>query len=291
MKTFDRLVEQTLANYYNYKAGASSAVQSPKYTYTPGTAIPQNTTTPTYSTQQSQPVSNYNNYPAYRILASMGMYPGKQYNFWEMIRLWYKNNTQFTDSQIDSMLSKKQSASQQAGFVNRTATLGYPQNWSSGPLEMQGTTVRAYFDSNNNTLYINPKLSDPSQITHAVLHELLHSVQPKDMLDGSSSNDYLSYTAEPVELDTALGELNRIVATKFNKLIVPGNEKEAEKYIRWFTDMKNMDYSRIHDKASAMLLRAIQQGRTTDEQNRIIKELAKRMVFLTGNTKPISNIA
>jgi len=295
------LYNEQVSSYVDSYIQNKSKTTTP-YNYTPlpvssappVNAMPRTSTTsvPRASINSLSPSAS----PAYRLLAGIDMYPGKQYNFWEMARKWYQNNTQFSDKEIENMLSKKQLASQQAGFNNRTATLGHPQNWKGGSVSVPGGTTRAYYDLDNNTVYINPALNNLNLIWRSILHELLHSVQPEDMHKaGYSSNtlagDYVSYTAEPVEMDTALGELNRVVAVKFNKLIVPGNEKEAEKFIRWFTDMKNTDYPRMHDKASAMLLRAIQRGKTAEEQNTIIKELARRMVFLTSNQKPIKNIA
>jgi hypothetical protein len=96
----------------------------------------------------------------YQLLASQGIYPNKKYNFYNLVKKWYEDNTNIPPDQIEATLKAKEQAAlgdknpnymRLAKFKTNSLLMG-PEQWNPPTDKTMG-----YMDQSNN-LYINPNM-------------------------------------------------------------------------------------------------------------------------------------
>jgi hypothetical protein len=186
----------------------------------------------------------------------------------------------------------------------------YDELKDTHPNMYNALAVHASYGIDNNVIFINPYADflDEENFMDTLYHEFIHSIQDhsqeevydlskhdqehtrpilyKDVPAGDSidyDQEYLEYLTSPVEIDTLLAVVNRVVGQVFNDFILPGDKEKARKYFYWFIDEKNQQkIPAIYRNA------AIQLRRYTENLNNpnAIEELINRVSLLAKNTKP-----
>lgn len=277
----------------------------------------------------------------YQLLASIGIYPNKTYNFYEEVKKWYLNNTNLTPEEIEFTLNAKieHAAKDKNAFfpkfiksvkTKRVRLLG-PEKWheelikagyDSELLKDADANARAIYIYDDGVMLFNPFLEgdSPESLLKTIIHELLHSIQdiagkrekvvkvlpyynpstkkkinPTEhdpSIKHHSAFDAYTYRgySPPAEVDTLLGEVNRVIALLKGVMIYPNDNASAEKALRYVIDPRNESELPELFKDSIIILRGIITGETKDspnspqEQDRIIKLFAQRLSLLAKNT-------
>lgn len=248
---------------------------------------------------------------SFEMLASLGFYPNKTYNFYDIVKKWYLDNTDLSPEEIDVTLQAKiQNAAKDNNPYfekldhNLNAIIASPDDYFN---ELEYNPNReAAFDRANRKLYINParRYANTELLMKAILHELIHSIQiePEQGLvkniynpekpigyydpDPDISSHKTSHLSKPAELDTLMGEVNRIIAKLQNVMIYPNDIESAENALRYVIDPNNNSKIPKEFQKNMDDLRNIINGegrRSKQEQERIIKILAQRLSLLAKN--------
>lgn len=258
---------------------------------------------------------------SFEMLASLGFYPNKTYNFYDIVKKWYLDNTDLSPEEIDVTLQAKiQNAAKDSNpyfeklDYDLNATIASPDDYFN---ELEYSPNReAAFDSANRKLYINParNYANKDLLMKTILHELIHSIQiepeqglvkniynPDESIgsydpDPDISSYKTSHLSKPAELDTLMGEVNRIVAKLQNVMIYPNDIESAENALRYVIDPNNNNKIPKEFQKNMGDLRDIISGqgrRSEQEQERIIKILAQRLSLLAKNepNKRINSVA
>ena len=255
----------------------------------------------------------------YQLLASQGIYPNKKYNFYNIVKKWYEDNTNIPPDQIEATLKAKEQAALKdknpnymrlAKFKTNSLLMG-PEQWNPPTDKTMG-----YMDQNNN-LYINPnmKWNNYDDLITTLIHETLHGIQKKKMAwdatkddlynqgarvdiqggDPNIRNNALQYISQTMEIDPVLAQVNRIVAKVKNKMILP-NSTDAERELRWVLDPKNDQQIPNEFRGDVHALQDIVSGtfknkrNSPQEQDRIIKSWAQRLSLLAKDTRQNTNL-
>jgi hypothetical protein len=132
--------------------------------------------------------SNYGG-NAYQLLASIGIYPNKTYNFYDEAKKWYMNNTELTPEEINFTINAKMKHAlgdnmpffRKIENVNKKVLLTGPQEFDvevANEDPDSRDTIRAVYDHSNNKMYVNPYIDfTMGELIQTFLHELVHSVQ------------------------------------------------------------------------------------------------------------------
>lgn len=248
---------------------------------------------------------------SFEMLASLGLYPNKTYNFYDVVKKWYLDNTDLSPEEIDVTLQAKiQNAAKDNNpyfeklDYNLNAIIASPDDYFN---ELDYDPNReAAFNSENRKLYINParNYANKERLMRTILHELIHSIQidPEQGLVKSiynpneTINSYdpdfdmysqrTSHLSRPAELDTLMGEVNRTIAKLQNVMIYPNDIESAENALRYVIDPNNNSKIPKEFQKNMQDLRNIITGegrRSKQEQDRMIKILAQRLSLLAKN--------
>ena len=242
---------------------------------------------------------------AYQLLSSVGIYPNKQYNFYDQIKQWYEQNTDLTPQEIENTLIAKEKAAikdtnpffSPLQKFSKNVVLTSPKSFYTDLLKDYGEDIHelmAAYDYAHNKIYINPDVvfKNLEEVIQTILHELVHTVQkvgdPWNMKGLKNKNQNLfepdkkvyTYDEDPLvknpdvsyytridELDTILAEVNRVIAKVKNITIPPNNLSVAENELRWVIDSKNSLKIPNEFKNSMNYLRSIIKGEDKDVPN------------------------